>query len=82
MSNIQNSSGGAGNFVLKTGDSMSGDLTFTEDSIGPVLTASGGIEVGFSIGPPPFLWMTYAEEHMSRWRITVDASGNLGTTQI
>ncbi len=36
------SSGGGGNFVLKTGDSMSGDLTFTSDAVGPVLADSAG----------------------------------------
>lgn len=35
-------SGSSGNFVSKTGDSISGDLTFTTAIIGPVLTDSAG----------------------------------------
>lgn len=71
-------------YVNVTGDSMSGDLEFTNPNTGLILrsTSGSGIVTGNPIGL--LLALTYSSDQgtVTRWRVTVDTSGHLITTQL
>ena len=69
-------------YVNETGDTMTGDLEFDTSSIGIILksSSSGGSAAGSPMGL--LMALTYASGGTKRWRVTVNDSGSLVTTEI